>query len=373
MKSPGNLITSRIIGISLVILLSCFWANGQNFQIVWGMNSTLSGVSSSTNFTPHDASLTGAHPHGLPTILYYNIGTNDYAYGTTYWHDTGVEKYLSFSFSANTFEYDLSSVSFRVRRSPDGPKRLTLRSSLDGYSSDVSTFNISSDGVFYDVNIPFGISNLASGVGFRIYGFEANTYLGVIYFDQLIVNGNVNAKILAATLSSFEAKAEEEQVLLSWMTSMEWGTKGFVVEESQDAKNFTSIGTVEAKGSGAMYQFIDKISAPGIHYYRLKIVDETGEIQYSRIVKVYLRDLSNELMVAPNPASPDVIQIVNTFSIQPQIRLNDILGREIRHTLELNVYTNHLLVIPNYPLATGVYILTLTQEGRKQQVRVLVP
>jgi hypothetical protein len=365
---------SRILLILSAVLLFVFQAQSQSFQIVWGMNSTLSGASSSSNFSPSDAALHGAHPHGLPTILYYSLGGGDYAYGTTYWHTTGVEKYLEFSFSINTYEYDISSVSYRIRRSAIGPKDVTLRSSLDGFSSDVSSFHLSADGTFYNINVPFSHSGLSNGITFRLYANNADSYLGVMYFDQIVISGTVTTVVLPVHVTNFEAKILEKKVHLSWETSWERGSKEFVVERSTDMINFIEIGKVAASGESEFrkqYAFLDSEPHRGASYYRLKMVDQDGSFTYSLVRDVFFADSSAELVVAPNPASPDGIRIQKHFPGVDDIILRDILGREIPVQL---VYSeiNYLNLIPYYRLVSGIYVLTLTQNGRKQHVKVLV-
>ena len=375
MKKHYQNLKSRILLILSAVLLFVIQAQSQSFQIVWGMNSTLSGASSNSNFVPSDAALHGAHPHGLPTIMYYSLGGGDYAYGTTYWHTTGVEKYLEFSFSVNTYEYDISSVSFRVRRSAIGPKDVSLRSSLDGFGSDLTSFHLSADGTFYNINVPFSHTNLSNGITFRIYARNADTYLGVMYFDQIVISGKVNSIILPVNFTNFNARLSEKQVHLSWETGWEKNSREFVIERSVDMVSFAEIGKVDASGetdSRKQYAFTDPEPHRGASYYRLKMVDQDGTYTYSQVRDVFFADSSAELVVAPNPASPDVIRIQKHFSGTADITLKDIYGRQIPVQL---VYSeiNYLNLLPYNPLASGVYVLTLVQNGRKQHLKVLVP
>ena len=366
---------SRILLMLSVILLFVFQARGQAFQIVWGMNSTLSGASSNTNFVPSDAALHGAHPHGLPTIMYYSLGGGDYAYGTTYWHTTGIEKYLEFLFSVNTYEYDISSVSFRVRRSAIGPKDVSLRSSLDGFGSDLTSFYLSADGTFYNINAPYSHSNLSNGITFRIYARNADSYLGVMYFDQIVVNGTVNSIILPVNFTRFDARLLEKQVHLVWETAWEKNSKEFVIERSVDMVDFDEIGKVYATGeseSRQQYALIDPEPQPGASYYRVKMVDQDGSYTYSQVRDVFFADAMAELIVTPNPASPEVIRIQNHFSGSAEITLWDIFGRKIP-VQSIHSEINYISMFPHHRLVSGIYVLTILQNERKQHVKVLVP
>jgi hypothetical protein len=375
MKKHYQSLKSRSVLIVSVVLLFAFQTYGQSFEIVWGMNSTLSGVASGSNFVPADAALHGAHPHGLPTIQYYSLGGGDYAYGTTYWHTTGVDKYLEFSFSVNTYEYDVSSVSFRVRRSAIGPKNIVLRSSLDGFSSDITSFNLSTDGVFYHVTAPFSHANLSNGISFRLYAADAASYLGVLYLDQIVISGTTTSIILPVSLTYFDAKLIEKKVHLSWETGWEQNSSEFVIERSTNMIDFVGIGNLKASGetiSRVQYAFVDAAPRAGASYYRLKIVDENGTYTYSQVRDIFFADSSSELIVTPNPSSPEVIRIQNHFSGIAEVTLHDILGRRIPFQL-ISSESNYLSLLPYNRLVSGIYVLSLVQNERKQHVKVLVP
>lgn len=336
---------------------------------------TLAGSSSSSNFSPANAALTGANQHGLPTVRYYSLGGGDYAYGTTYWHTTGVPKYLEFSFSVSTYEYNLNSVSFRVRRSPDGPKSISLRSSLDGFVSDLTSFNLSADGTFYNVSVPMGLTNLSNGVTFRLYGANANTYLGVMYFDQIVINTTVHNIILPVSLTSFVARLHEKQVTLTWETSWEKDSRYFEIERGTDLYFFKSIGTVDASGTTrgrTQYTFTDEIPLPNASYYRLKMIDLDGSYTYSVIRDIYVDSPNAEWQVSPNPVTYGTIQIKGYFFGKVEIQLMDMNGRQIEFE-KISVETTTLYISPLKPLSAGLYVLTLILNDKKQQAKVLVP
>jgi hypothetical protein len=375
METRYHPIKSRILIILSAILLFSFSTKSQSVQIVWGMNMTLAGSSSGSNFSPSSAALSGAHPHGLPTVLYYSLGAGDYAYGTTYWHTTGVPKYLEFGFSVNTYEYDLNSVSFRVRRSPDGPKTVSLRSSLDGFSSNLNLFSLSADGTFYNISVPMGLKDLSTGVTFRIYAANANTYLGVIYFDQIVINTTVNNIVLPVSLTSFATRLYEKQVLLTWETSWEKDSKSFQIERSADLYFFKPIGVVNASGTTegrTPYSFSDLNPLPGPNYYRLKMTDLDNSYTYSVVKDIFLDTGSAAWAIAPNPIQYGTVLIKGYFPAIPDVQLFDLNGRSIEFEL---IYPdgNSLYLVPLKPLAVGIYVLTLTRNGKKQQNKVLVP
>lgn len=117
---------------------------------------------------------------------------------------------------------------------------------------------------------------------------------------------------LPVTLVAFGASIwEENQVLLSWATSLEVMHDHFEIESARDAKTFRKIGQVSVAfqvASGVSeYRFTDTPEPPAsLVYYRLKQVDQAadgtaGRYAYSRIVHVRMPD-THGITISPNPA-----------------------------------------------------------------------
>lgn len=96
----------------------------------------------------------------------------------------------------------------------------------------------------------------------------------------------------ASELQFFTAKNESDSILLEWKTGSEENLARFEVERSaSEPNNFVSVGSVTAIGSNSYYYFRDETSnmqtprAP-IYYYRLKLVDGSGNYIYSQTITV---------------------------------------------------------------------------------------
>jgi hypothetical protein len=363
------------LSCSFLITISVVKAQ-EPFQIVWGMNGTLSGAATSTNFLPTDASLTGAHQHSLPAVLFYALGGGDFAFGTTYWQAaTGVEKFLAFSFSVSTFEYDITSVSFRVRRSGEGPQNVSLRSSLDGFTSDLSVTNLTSDGTFFNVTVPIALSNLKDGLGFRLLPYNAGSYQGVLYFDQIVINGTLTSKILPVQLTYLKAKLIEKSVFLSWETATELNSQEFVIERSQDLVRFLPIGIVAASGESAasvQYSFHDMSPLSGVNYYRLRMIDQDRKYTLSNTVDAIIRPEKPAFSVSPNPANANLIRIKTDLAEPSEFILTNVVGQNIP-IFYTNMDGNYINLFPNHTLSSGIYVLSLKLDGIWEQQKVWVP
>lgn len=74
---------------------------------------------------------------------------------------------------------------------------------------------------------------------------------------------------------------------LQWSTESELNNQMFVVEKSDNSKEFNPIGTIHSAGNSTVmhhYQFIDYALKSEDNYYRLKQIDNNGSFTYSPII-----------------------------------------------------------------------------------------
>jgi len=140
----------------------------------------------------------------------------------------------------------------------------------------------------------------------------------------------VNPAPLPVTLSSFTAEATSLGSVLAWTTSFEKDNKAFVIEISGNTTTWAVIGQLSAKAEIGendienRYEFVDNKPLAGNNFYRLKMVDLSGEFEYSKIVRTYHKSLGQStLNIHPNPAthvinidglnSTHAVSLINSF------------------------------------------------------------
>jgi len=350
----------------------------EDFQVKWSMDEHLAGTSSHANFSPEDAKLAGGANTNALNGGYGYTNAVVTAHVVKPWpvaFSSG--RYIEFKFAANTFKYNISSISFRLKRSDTGPKQIKLRSSIDGFTSDLISSTLVNENVFYPFSVPTSFNNLSDNTfAIRIYGYNpSNTTLGVLWFDEIIINGQVLQIILPVDLTYFKAEHIENKVNLTWETALEKNTHEFVVERSSDMARFEELGRIPASGETTgrtPYSFTDEIPMSGISYYRLRMVDRDLSFSFSPTRDVVIYDPSAGLQVSPNPASPNYISIKDN-GIDPHfLLLTNHAGRPIpvQHEPALPGFIN---LMPQQPLSSGLYLLIHDKNGRKEHVKVLVP
>jgi hypothetical protein len=108
--------------------------------------------------------------------------------------------------------------------------------------------------------------------------------------SYLFVIFSLTTAVLAGTfLEYFQGRSEDEDIRLEWKTREEVNLKHFKVERKTPQSEFIEIATVQPKGNNSYYTYLDQ-SAYKIQNilftYRIKIVDNDGQVSYSNEVSV---------------------------------------------------------------------------------------
>jgi hypothetical protein len=175
--------------------------------------------------------------------------------------------------------------------------------------------------------------------------------------------------IVPVELTSFTAKADENQVELSWITATETNNQGFEVQRSNGGE-FEAIAFVQGHGTTTevhAYSFIDNNVNAGIYTYRLKQVDFDGRIEYSNVIEanVPVPAVFGLEQNYPNPFNPSTsINFKLAVDSKVSLKVFDILGQEIATLVNGNfVAGSHTATFNASQLNSGVYMYRLEATG----------
>lgn len=175
---------------------------------------------------------------------------------------------------------------------------------------------------------------------------------------------------LPVQLLSFTAQAKGKDVLVRWSTSSEVSNDRFVIERSEDGRNYTAIGSVKGKGNSNSlnnYSFTDAgamslHSATSYLYYRLRQIDIDGTSKNSPVATVQLAGSAGKAEQAyPNPFTDKVgINMILTKAQMVDVRVTDANGNVVLTTRVQQPAGKAILSVPGVArLRAGVYILHL--------------
>lgn len=112
---------------------------------------------------------------------------------------------------------------------------------------------------------------------------------------------------LFVQLTTFDVRKVNGSVEIIWKTSVEKNNAYFEVQRSLDGTTWEVIQIAKSKGAinkSAVYQALDVIPNQEGNYYRLKQVDNNGEVSYSDTLHIdQTLDASLDLMIDEKPIS----------------------------------------------------------------------
>ncbi|GGM74557.1 hypothetical protein GCM10010967_02500 [Dyadobacter beijingensis] len=378
MKRDNPILTGSTATI-VAVLLFVFNAHANDpFHVKWTMDYTQAGISDHANFAPAGAQLAGGpNTFTLPTVYSSGGGAIGTGYIVRPWPTTfSSGRYMEFSFSAGALKYNITSISFRLRRSPNGPNGIKIRTGMDGFAADLNAFTISNNGVFNSYSIPVSYGNLSGNTfTLRIYAYNPVDIYGTLWFDEISINGDVQAIILPVDLIYFKGEFESGRVALNWETAWEKSSKEFVIERSADMRNFGPVGAVAASGETAgrtSYAFTDNDPAAGNNYYRLRLVDRDGSFTTCKPVAVFAPEPISRIYVAPNPASPHTVTLHAPDGHNAFLALHSESGISVPFRRE-NGPDGRIFLKPYRPLPSGIYFVVYVNNTVKEELKVLVP
>jgi hypothetical protein len=144
------------------------------------------------------------------------------------------------------------------------------------------------------------------------------------------VSGTGDIGILPVELVDLQAQAVTAGNHITWQTASEVNSDHFIVERSSDALHFIPIDRISAAGTSLQllsYELLDHQAPQGLSYYRLRMVDRDGSLEYSHIVTAW-RSVGR-LLVYPDPAL-DILRWQGPTAAR--IEVLDALGQVVINT-----------------------------------------
>ncbi len=184
----------------------------------------------------------------------------------------------------------------------------------------------------------------------------------------------VNGGTLPVEFLYAKAQADDDHnVIISWATASEINNDYFVVERSSDGVNYSLVGKVEGAGNSdhiLTYEFMDRPTASGTFYYRVKQVDFDGQYDYSEIATATVEnDMPLELSAYPNPTSgPITLNIFGGDNNAVKIVVRSMHG-EVKKVIE-NAQQSVVLDLSSFP--KGYYFMEAYYGQKKEILKVIL-
>jgi glucose/arabinose dehydrogenase len=248
-----------------------------------------------------------------------------------------------------------------VYRGADWPLMYGYYIGTDYFTGDIHKILPDGSVKTYQTNSLTSITNIDEDEAGEIYALSGSSVYSIVAESALPV-----------TLVNFSGVPGNEGVNLSWETSMEENFKAFDVEFSLNPTTFETIGTVNAgdAGNGSAYGFSHTTAEKGNLYYRLKMIDNDGSFEYSRIITVQNgEDNVSENFVRPSLINNGTLSMV----IDQPFQSVELIGSSGAIFMKQEIAgRSGSISIPLKTNASGIYTVRMSSKEKVVQQKVLV-
>ena len=189
---------------------------------------------------------------------------------------------------------------------------------------------------------------------------------------------NAPGVVLPLIINQFNGNYSDGIIQLGWSTYSEINIEHFDIERSTDGIDFRQIGKITAASgqlnSNKNYNYLDITAQRGTNYYRLTMVDNNGNYNYSKtiMVNVDVKGIS-VMIVYPNPFSRRVQIRVNSDKAE-RVAINIINSNGVlMNTQEAHtkIGDNNIAINKVDALPAGVYYIEVVSSTRSLKTKVM--
>lgn len=240
----------------------------------------------------------------------------------------------------------------------------------------INDFNIMHyDGIREDCSFENN-DNFFEGNSYVIYkniiGNQINKDFFYLQFDvnEFSENGATANDFTEISFSGKETEAQNVQ--LNWQSKYEIKAEKFILERSEDCKNFTKISEIKANGTASVYESVDYQPFAGESCYRLVYIDKDGTKKYLDAIKVNFTDENPICSIFPNPwIEGDEIKIYLRNIKEKTTKLYDMSGKDFSFNLSKDE-SKIIKLRPDTHLSKGIYFVVILGEDDKKCVQKIV-
>ena len=171
---------------------------------------------------------------------------------------------------------------------------------------------------------------------------------------------------LPIELSYFKGTEEDCEAILSWGTASEVNVSHFEIQRSYDGLTFITIDRLDALGAEGIatdYMYSDA-QLTLTNYYRLRIVDNDGQVEYSDIFTIQA-DCAGGVSISeifPNPTVNQLINVQFNSNVDHEdakLVVRDMLGRTMMEVPITIFLGSNLITVDPTRLPAAQYVLII--------------
>jgi hypothetical protein len=171
---------------------------------------------------------------------------------------------------------------------------------------------------------------------------------------------------LPVRILSFDGAHADENVMITWVTTMEQAFSHYVILHSANGITYDSVGSVPGNGADISgmeitYTYLHQFAVLGLNYYKLQAVDLDGHAEYFGPIAVKL-EADKHFSVYPNPSTGRTIKVKRNFDggENDQIVVINQYGQDVFSAFAAYI-EDELTLTEGLPV--GIYIVKYVGEG----------
>ena len=171
---------------------------------------------------------------------------------------------------------------------------------------------------------------------------------------------------------------KNDGVNIEWSNLTERDIAIYYVERSVNGKDYTIIGQYLPKSNRddkASYTEFDANPSPGINFYRIKAIEKTTKIIFSKILRIEIGRKKSGFNLYPNPVvnSQFIISLTGIKEGKFTLRIFNTMGQEVYQDIVINMgsSTTQTLRLPS-SVRHGIYNVIVTGNDYREQKTLIV-
>jgi sulfur transfer complex TusBCD TusB component (DsrH family) len=245
----------------------------------------------------------------------------------------------------------------------------TYQFELSPNSFDAPGLTATLEDAYLKTRTPVSLSNVTT-VNFNIT--EDTASAGANRFRVVFKESST----LPINFTTVKAYQKENNIAVEWNIATETNIVKYEVEKSPNGQLFTKAADINARGNNgaASYTWLDVNSVTGNNYYRIKAIENSGNVKYSEIVNVKIGK-ARGIVVYPNPVTN------KTITIQLNDQQKGTYTIRLFNTSGQTVYSNRIVYMGgaatqtlklNSNIAKGNYTIEVTGAEATVSQRLVI-
>jgi hypothetical protein len=166
-------------------------------------------------------------------------------------------------------------------------------------------------------------------------------------------------------------------VQIDWSNLTERDLIGYIVERSANGQTFTAINQQSPRSNAndkESYSAYDATPLAGVNYYRVKVLEVSGKIIYSKVLKVDLSGKQAGISVYPNPVIGNQVSVsINVKQGQYTVKVLNGAGQQVysQRLIHQGGSITQTVELPS-SVKPGIYNVMVTGDNYRESKMFIV-